>query len=906
MKRLTLFAATLLTCSSALWADIVCNGIIVDETGEPLIGASVMAPGLSIGVTTDIDGRFSIKLPDNVTEVNIEYIGYQPTAVAVKPDMGTIQLEVNSQVLNDVVVSQSIVRTRLTPVAASSVDQVTIETKLGGQEFPEILKTTPGVWATKDGGGYGDAKINIRGFKSDNTGMLINGIPVNDMEWGGVYWSNWAGLSDVTTMMQTQRGLGASIISVPSVGGTLSITTKTIDAKKGGNIFYGMGNDGMNHIGFTVSTGLMDNGWAITLSGSRKWGDGYIQGTDFDAYTYFINISKRINDAHQLSLTAFGSPQTHWQRSKQDGLSIEGWQNAKQYMGPGNGDMYRYNPTYGFDKDGQRRTSSYNFYHKPQISLNHIWQIDHKSSLSTAVYLSLSSGGGYSGQGRGTYNGVSLSNSTWYGASNGVLSSLFRCADGTFDYAAIQEMNENSTTGSNMVMSESNNSHQWVGFVSNYKNEIAENLNLTVGVDFRYYVGKHQNKIVDLYNGEYFMDDGSRKGVDPANNAAAADPNWRYEKLGVGDIVYRDWSGHVMQEGVYAQGEYSLFDKKLNLVLAGSINNTTYWRVDRLYYDEEHGTSEKPNFWAGTVKGGANYNIDDHNNVYFNTGYITRAPYLQYGVFVSPVGSNAINPDPLNEKCASIELGYEYHSPKFTGTFNAYYTKWMDKTTVKSGTYGENDERYFMNMAGVDARHMGIEFNLRYRPFRWLDINGMLSLGDWVWDSNTVGWFYNAYGQPLANTSTGAIATTPFGEDHAHATLNQKGVKVGGSAQITGAVGVSVYPFKNFRIGADWTFNSHNYSDYSVSSSDMVSGAVINVKDPWQIPWGNQLDMSASYKFKMAGFDATLFGNVNNLFNYNYVVDAYNPTGQDGSWENAYRVFYSFGRTYTLRLKVEF
>lgn len=98
--------------------------------------------------------------------------------------------------------------------------------------------------------------------------------------------------------MQTQRGLGAAILSSPSVGGTINITTRTIDAKRGGNIFYGMGNDGMNHIGFSASTGLMENGWAITLLGSRKWGDGYVQGTKFDAYTWFINISKRINDAH--------------------------------------------------------------------------------------------------------------------------------------------------------------------------------------------------------------------------------------------------------------------------------------------------------------------------------------------------------------------------------------------------------------------------------------------------------------------------------------------------------------------------------------------------------------------------------------------------------------------------------
>ncbi len=704
-------------------------------------------------------------------------------------------------------------------------------------------------------------------------------------------------------MMQVQRGLGASIISVPSVGGTLNITTRSIDAKKGGSVFYGMGNDGMNHIGFNVSTGLMKNGWAVSLMGTRKWGDGYVQGTNFNAYTYFVNVSKRINDAHQLSLTAFGSPQVHYKRSSQDGLSIENWQKVADYMDGES--MYRYNPTFGYDLDGQVRSSTKNVYHKPQISLNHIWQIDHKSSLSSAVYVSLASGYGSSGQGRGTYKGQSLSNTSWYGASNGNLNTLFRRDDGTFDYAAIQEMNMASETGSNMIMSKSINSHKWFGLVSTYKNELIEKkLNLTAGIDVRYYIGKHTNEITDLYNGEYFMDDSSRKGVNPANNAAAADPNWKYQKLGVGDVVYRDYDGYTVQEGGFAQLEYTTLRDKLTMVLAGSLNNTTYWRVDRLYYDKEHGTSDKPNFVAGSVKGGANYNIDKHNNVYFNGGYLTRAPFFAKGVFAAQATSNAINPNPVNEKCGSIELGYEFHSPVFTATFNAYYTKWMDKTTTRSSTMNDG-QRYYLNMSGVDARHMGLEFNLKYRPTQWLDIDAMLSLGDWNWDSNAKGYYYNELGQPLANTS-GKLASGVLAEDHAWSILNQKGRKVGGSAQTTGAIGLTVKPFKGMRIGADWTFSARNYSDYSVSDNDLIPFKEVSVADPWQIPWGNQLDMSASYKFDMAGFEATIFGNVNNLFNYNYVVDAYTASGSRGTWDNAYRVFYSFGRTYSLRLKIAF
>ncbi|MDE6544731.1 MAG: TonB-dependent receptor, partial [Paramuribaculum sp.] len=249
--------------------------------------------------------------------------------------------------------------------------------------------------------------------------------------------------------------------------------------------------------------------------GSRKWGDGYIQGTNYKAYNYFFNISKRLNEHHQLSLTAFGAPQEHFQRSSYDGLSIEGWQQVKDWMDGKS--MYRYNPTYGFDRHGRQMSSYYNVYHKPQIALNHTWQIDETSSLSTSVYTSIASGYGLGGLGRNGY-----SSSDWYGSSNGVLNNKFRCPDGTFDYAAIQEMNAASTTGSNMVLIRKNNNHEWYGLVSSYKKSINQRngnrLNLTGGLDLRYYVGHHNYEIEDLMDGAYYMDDANRKQIKAYNS----------------------------------------------------------------------------------------------------------------------------------------------------------------------------------------------------------------------------------------------------------------------------------------------------------------------------------------------------------------------------------------------------
>ena len=217
----------------------------------------------------------------------------------------------DSKVLSDVIVTSQIAIQRRTPVAVSNVSFEQIDEKLGTQEFPEILKTTPGVHAQKEGGGFGDSEIYMRGFANENIGVMVNGVPMNDMEWGGVYWSNWTGLTDVTTVMQTQRGMGASKVSIPSLGGTINIITSGIEQKRGGTAYYQLGNDGYNKILFKASTGLMPHDWSVTLLGSRTWGDGYVQGADFEGYTWFANVSKRFGDNHQLSFTAFGSPKRY-------------------------------------------------------------------------------------------------------------------------------------------------------------------------------------------------------------------------------------------------------------------------------------------------------------------------------------------------------------------------------------------------------------------------------------------------------------------------------------------------------------------------------------------------------------------------------------------------------------------
>ena len=200
----------------AMAQQLKVSGHVQDaSTGEELIGVSVLEAGTTNGTVTDIDGNFQLNVSQGAT-LQLSYVGYTTKELkATKANLGTITLDGDAVILEDVTVTGQMAVQSKTPVAVSQVNYLEIEERLGGGEFPEILKNTPGVHANGQGGGWGDSEIWMRGFDNTNVATMINGVPMNDMEGGTVYWSNWQGLADVTSVMQTQRGMGASKLSAP-------------------------------------------------------------------------------------------------------------------------------------------------------------------------------------------------------------------------------------------------------------------------------------------------------------------------------------------------------------------------------------------------------------------------------------------------------------------------------------------------------------------------------------------------------------------------------------------------------------------------------------------------------------------------------------------------------------------
>ena len=189
---------TLLLVFSALSAQSVV-GVVTGDEGKPLEGANVVVEGTSNGGTTDESGTYTIEIgAAGLYDITASFIGYSPVTQEVAVDdivaTSNFVLEVDAVTMSALEVLASRADEN-TPVAHTTVGKEEIEMRLGSQDLPMSLNMTPSVYATQQGGGAGDARINVRGFNQRNVAVMINGVPQNDMENGWVYWSNWDGVA---------------------------------------------------------------------------------------------------------------------------------------------------------------------------------------------------------------------------------------------------------------------------------------------------------------------------------------------------------------------------------------------------------------------------------------------------------------------------------------------------------------------------------------------------------------------------------------------------------------------------------------------------------------------------------------------------------------------------------------
>jgi len=808
----------------------------------------------------------------------------------------------NSETLDEVVVTSGVIdiaKVRETPIAVSTISPSEITLKTGNLEFPEIMNNTPGVYATKQGGGYGDSRLSLRGFDQRNTSFLINGQPVNDMENGWVYWSNWQGLTDVASGIQIQRGLGASRLAVPSVGGTVSIFTKAAQKSEGGSVAQVVGNDGYLKTTVNYNTGKDEDGWATSFLLSKWQGNGYVYNTSGEGWTYFgaVGYEPKGSD-HKMNLSILGAGQWHHQRDVY--VSIRDF----EYFGEEGIDP-RWNSN-GGTLNGEEYSMRRNFYNKPLATFNWDWDINSTWTLNTSLYGSAGRGGGTGPRGRNYYNAETdilpyQKDLYEHYVEDGRGS---RDENGFIDFDALVAYNQANTDGytgdisgfngqmigsngfrdSNVnraviVRRASMNSHNWVGAISNLEGEFG-NWKTSIGVDLRNYKGYHYRTMNDLMGLDGYYSTGNQNSAGQIINTTIDASPFRNTGLNGPKIDYYN-TGLVRWGGLNGMVEYN--EKgRYNAVLQAGVSNQAYQRED--FFDQPAlPVSDVHNQLGGYVKGGANYNLNDEMNVFFNAGYISRQPMFDA---VFPNYANLVNEDLQNEEITSVELGYGYITNDLALNVNAYSTNWGNRFISRSLSNSQGVDG-FAQFKDIDVRHNGIEVEGKYTVNSNLKVKGMVSAGDWRYTKDFTATLFDDQQQEIG---TG--------------TLYLEGAKVGDAAQFVTSLGAD-YRVGKVNLDANYRFVDGLYADYNIL--DDVFTAPDNA-GALKLPSYGLVDMGMTTRLgKM-----TLRLNVNNVLNTTYIAESNTNIHADENsvtWngiDTRNFVWFGFGRTWNASLKYNF
>jgi len=836
MKKITqlLFMALLVLSSAAIAQSTIKGQIVAD--GLPLPGANILEKGTSNGVSTDIDGNFVLQSNATAGSIVISYVGYSSKTLKYDgaKDFGTIVLESDNSLDEVIIVGTGVIdiaEARQTPVAVSTIRGKDIQLKIAGNaEFTESMKNTPSIYVANQAGGFGDSQLFLRGFNDTNTAFLLNGQPINSVEDGRLFWSNWAGMADVANAVQVQRGLGSSKLAISSVGGTVNIVSKTTEQKKGGFFRVMGGNDSFMKATVAYNSGVNDKGWAFSVlvdhwQAHRK----YSIGTAGQGQNYLFSVGYKPNEKHTLNFLLTGAPQWHDQNFSND---------LEEYAEFGE----KYNGNTGF-KDGERFTERRNYYHKPVANLNWDFDINEKLDLSTVLYASWGRGGGTGMLGRGSR----IRNDIGEIAFDDIVDNNVAAADangfGGFDDTRVRRASVNN--------------HNWYGLLSNLNIESGENWKFNVGFDSRLYKGDHWRQINDLMGLSGFVDNFRTDRPDDYVFTTEFEANpWSalFETADESERTQFDYSENINYLGGFGQAEYST--DKFSVFIQGALSTQSFQRTGRFVGTGNGlGESDKISKTGYQIKGGASYNLDEQHTIFANAGTFSRQPFLD-NIFRDIRNSNdLVKPDIDNEEILGLEAGYRFKNDVFRFNVDVYRTDWGNRF-LSFGTELPMDEFGTYRFTDVTQIHQGVEFDFEYRSLdSKITFRGYGSLGNWKYEGTTP--------FTLQNDDTTDFLITD-------GSVELTDVKVGNAPQTSFGAGF-VYNITN-NLSVDMDYNIYTDLYEFVDVEDVVDAALNDTKyEADKLPAYTLADAGVTYRFDLGDNPMTFRANVNNLFNTPYI-----------------------------------
>ena len=901
------------------------SGTVADESGDPLAGANVVVEGTDLGAASHEDGTYSIKLDAGTYSVTASVIGYTSSTKTVEVS-GDVTLDFGLSISVVGLSALEVLASRAdekTPVAHTTVEKADIEFRLGSQDLPMSLNLTPSVYATQQGGGAGDARINVRGFNQRNVAVMINGVPQNDMENGWVYWSNWDGVADVAQSIQMQRGLSAVNLAAPSIGGTMNIITDPTSHQRGGRYKQEVGAGGFLKSTLTYNTGLISDKFALSGTVVRKTGEGVIDKLWTDAWAYYFGASYQANENNRFELYAVGAPQRHSQNLYKQNLgaydaefaeSVEGYDvtalgDDGQFKDVGRTFNQNWSPVdpaytgkqywymYGANTvdrhDPNFINERENFFHKPLVNVNHFLTLNDKTRVSSVFYWSGGSGGG-----TGTYGRIPTMDADgnlgdddykfYYGRSPWTRdwNALIAMNSGTDDVVYVDKRAISREVGQSVgILRNSINRQNTIGVISKLNLDVSDELKLQAGLDWRTAGIEHAREVRDLMGGDFYMDFADDNSPDG-------------KKVGLGDIIAYHNETTVDWLGVFGQGSYS----------SGPLSAYGMVGLSQIGYSyQDHFTIADEKIVADPIstlqwKGGAMYDVTDNVSVFGNFGIVEKPPIMDNVIYFD----GTVASDPANEQFVSAEAGANYSARNVVVKVSAYNTDWKDRNLTKAVTSGQGSsgDTDVIFLTGINQKHKGVEVEALANLSSLVSVNASVSVGNWTFVGDADGNYqedeYNEEGQVVGQTTT----SYSYALD---------GLNVGDQPQTAYVAGITLKPLKGLRLQILNSIYDNNYSDWSPNAREYDgSDADADREQVWKAPGYSRMDLHATYDLpRIGGLNLQAFAHVFNALDETYVQDAvdhsqYNSYGDKVHAAHNAEVFLGIPRYYNAGITLRF
>ena len=940
-----LTSSIVLSLTPFLFAQMTVSGTVTDAaTGSALAGANVVVDGTDLGGAADANGAFTINDVSDGATLTASMIGYAEASMAAASTLN-FRLSESALQMSALDVIANTATYRKTPVAFTNLEREELQLRVASQDLTMIMNETPGVYATNGGGGAGDSYIYIRGFDQRNMAILINGVPVNDMENGWVYWSNWDGMSDVTSSIQIQRGLGASNLAVGSVGGTVNVRTSAAEQEAGGSFKQEAGSYNFQKSTLTYHTGLSNSGFALSALLQRKTGSGYAYGTWTDAYAYFLTVSKTFKNS-VLDAYVLGAPQQHGQRDGDNNHTFATWNDVHggdlrtnsghngSYDGSGSGWGYVSKENAQKIKTGQSSLDGVgsalfgnvlhtrqeigsdkwminnrtNYYHKPVYGLNWRYNVNDKTNISNVLYYSTGRGGGtgpLNSRGTGLYADDSTDadgNTVNYFAEASVKyinPDPDSDVDGQYDWDGMIDYNsyENTTgsttwTGADTVSSK-NATLEWnygKPYDATYSSDEKRSKYIIRGSvnhhDWFGSISTLTHEFNDNLKGTFALDVRSYTGEHYRQVLNLLGGDYFIDLYGnVNDTDDDSKMKRVGDQIAYHNLGYVKwlgYSSQLEYSTNQLSTVLSFARSSTIYQREEkHNYTPTQAMSAKAAFDGYAYKVGANYNVSDNLNVFANFGNLQTAPKFNSVFLNYVND--INPKAKPEKVqSMEFGVGYNAGNIRANFNFYNTDWMDKSMVKQSGNSIF--NIEGMDANHSGVELDLNMALMQMLSINTSLSVGNWTWNSD------------IENVTV--FDDYNRGGESETISIYTKGIHVGGAPQTQLSLGLDIRPMDGLVIYPVVKYFDSMYADFDPTDRTSSGGS-----DSYKADAATVIDLHSSYTFQLMDYSMSVGLHVLNLSDAEYVNGALD--GGDGSAEEV-EVFYGLGQQVNMSLGINF